>query len=134
MNRKKIGRLVRDLQSMTPLEAMSVIGRLNRQCGVVVTSTIIDLLQRGSDNPETASAHMAGGNLWLMDTGEKKIQVIKAIREHFNLGLKEAKLVADNAPLPLHGAHPFLSFDLVTNNIHEAQKGLEAAGAKVEFK
>lgn len=63
----------------------------------------------------------------LKDAGANKIQVIKTIREVTNLGLKEAKAVADEAPKPVKSG--------VTKDEAEAiKKKLEAAGAKVELK
>ena len=63
----------------------------------------------------------------LADGGANKIQVIKAVREITNLGLKEAKDLVEGAPKPIkEGA----SKDEAT----EIKKKLEAAGAKVEVK
>ncbi|MBM9504794.1 50S ribosomal protein L7/L12 [Actinacidiphila acididurans] len=63
----------------------------------------------------------------LTGAGEKKIQVIKVVRELTSLGLKEAKDLVDGAPKPV----------LEKVNKEAADKGkeaLEAAGASVEVK
>ena len=63
----------------------------------------------------------------LSAVGDKKIQVIKAVRELTNLGLKEAKEVVEGAPKAvLEGAKK--------EDAEAAKEKLEAAGAKVELK
>jgi len=63
----------------------------------------------------------------LADGGANKIQVIKAVREITNLGLKEAKDLVEGAPKPVkEGASK--------DEADEIKKKLEAAGAKVEVK
>ena len=88
--------------------------------------------------PVAAAAPAAGGEvsaaeeqsefeIFLADVGEKKIDVIKAVRAITGLGLKEAKAIVDGAPASVkEGA-----------NKDEAEQGktqLEEAGAKVELK
>ena len=63
----------------------------------------------------------------LVAAGEKKINVIKAIRKITGLGLKEAKDLVEGAPKPVkEGA--------TKDEAEEIKKKLEAAGAKVELK
>ncbi len=63
----------------------------------------------------------------LADGGANKIQVIKAVREITNLGLKEAKDLVEGAPKPIkEGASK--------DEAAEIKKKLEGAGAKVEVK
>lgn len=64
----------------------------------------------------------------LADTGAQKIAVIKALREiNQELGLKEAKDLADSAPKEIKK-------DVPKEEAETAKKKLEAAGAKVELK
>ncbi|MCE5204450.1 MAG: 50S ribosomal protein L7/L12 [Coriobacteriales bacterium] len=63
----------------------------------------------------------------LVGAGEKKIQVIKVVRELTSLGLKEAKDLVDAAPKPvLEGVNK--------EKAEEAKAKLEEAGAAVELK
>lgn len=63
----------------------------------------------------------------LVGAGDKKIQVIKVVRELTSLGLKEAKDVVDGAPKPvLEGVNK--------DRAEEAKTKLEEAGAAVELK
>jgi large subunit ribosomal protein L7/L12 len=63
----------------------------------------------------------------LADAGEKKIQVIKVVRELTGLGLKEAKDLVDGAPKPVKEAVSKADAEAI-------KKKLEEQGAKVEVK
>ena len=66
-------------------------------------------------------------NVVLLEAGEKKVNVIKAVRELTGLGLKEAKAVVDGAPA--------MVLEAVTKDAGDkAKAALEEAGAKVELK
>ena len=77
----------------------------------------------GGDAEEEKSAF----DVVLTSAGDKKIQVIKVIRELTGLGLKEAKAVADEAPAPVkEGA--------AKDEAEQMKAKLEEAGATVELK
>ena len=63
----------------------------------------------------------------LTSFGEKKIQVIKAVRELTSLGLKEAKELVEGVPKTVNEA-------LSKDDAEAAKKTLEGAGASVEIK
>ncbi len=63
----------------------------------------------------------------LTGAGEKKVNVIKAVRELTGLGLKEAKEMVDSAPSTVKEAAS-------KDDAEEAKKKLEEAGASVELK
>jgi large subunit ribosomal protein L7/L12 len=66
-------------------------------------------------------------NVMLLEAGEKKVNVIKAVRELTGLGLKEAKAVVDGAPA--------MVLEAVSKDAGDKAKAtLEEAGAKVELK
>ena len=66
-------------------------------------------------------------NVMLLEAGEKKVNVIKAVRELTGLGLKEAKAVVDGAPAMVLEA-------VAKDAADKAKATLEEAGAKVELK
>lgn len=66
-------------------------------------------------------------NVVLLEAGEKKVNVIKAVRELTGLGLKEAKAVVDGAP-------GVVKEGVSKDEAAAAVKVLEDAGAKVELK
>jgi len=63
----------------------------------------------------------------LTDAGDKKINVIKAVREVTSLGLKEAKDLVEGAPKPIKEG-------VSKDEAAEIKKKFEEAGAKVEIK
>ncbi|MGN0919031.1 MAG: 50S ribosomal protein L7/L12 [Oxalobacter sp.] len=63
----------------------------------------------------------------LAEVGDKKINVIKAVREITGLGLAQAKGLVEAAPKPIKE-------DVSKDEAEELKKKLEAAGAKVELK
>ncbi len=66
-------------------------------------------------------------NVVLVEAGEKKVNVIKAVRELTGLGLKEAKEKVDTAP-------QVVAEGVSKEAAEDAKKKLEEAGAKVELK
>lgn len=66
-------------------------------------------------------------NVVLVEAGDKKVNVIKAVRELTGLGLKEAKEKVDTAP-------QVIAEGLSKEAAEDAKKKLEEAGAKVELK
>lgn len=66
-------------------------------------------------------------NVMLTEAGEKKVNVIKAVRELTGLGLKEAKEKVDGAP-------QVVAEGVSKEAAEDAKKKLEEAGAKVELK
>ena len=75
---------------------------------------------------EAAEAEKDSFDVVLTSAGEKKIQVIKVVREITSLGLKEAKALVDEAPKPVkEGASK--------DEAEEIQNRLQEAGATVEL-
>ena len=66
-------------------------------------------------------------NVVLTGAGDKKVAVIKAVREITGLGLKEAKDLVDGAPKPVKEG-------VTKEEAESLKKALEEAGAKVEIK
>ncbi|MFJ2362086.1 50S ribosomal protein L7/L12 [Pseudomonas fluorescens] len=66
-------------------------------------------------------------NVVLLEAGEKKVNVIKAVRELTGLGLKEAKEKVDGAP-------QVVAEGVSKEAAEDAKKKMEEAGAKVELK
>ena len=75
----------------------------------------------GEDNEDAA------GDLHLTDVGEKKVEVIKAVRVITGLGLKDAKGLVDGAPSSIKEG-------ITKAEADEYTKQLAEAGAKTEFK
>ncbi|MHC4295276.1 MAG: 50S ribosomal protein L7/L12 [Planctomycetota bacterium] len=81
----------------------------------------------GAAGGEAEEEEQVAFDVILKDVGDKKIQVIKAVRALTNLGLKEAKDLVEGAPKPVKEG-------VVKEEAEEAKKQLEEAGATVEIK
>ena len=81
----------------------------------------------GAAGEASAAEEKTSFDVILKEVGDKKIQVIKAVRAATNLGLKEAKDLVDNAPKPIKEG-------MTKEEAEELQKQLEEAGATVELK
>ena len=76
---------------------------------------------------EAAAVEQTEFDVVLTATGDKKVNVIKAVRAITGLGLKEAKGMVDGAPATVKEA-------VSKDDAEEAKKQLEEAGASVELK
>ena len=81
----------------------------------------------GAAGGEAEAEEKTAFDVILKDIGDKKIQVIKAVRALTNLGLKEAKDLVEGAPKPVKEGVPKEEADA-------AKEQLEEAGATVEVK
>ncbi len=81
----------------------------------------------GSAAPAAAAEEKTEFDVVLTVVGEKKINVIKAVREVTNLGLKEAKDLVEGAPKPIKEGVP-------KEEAEQIKKKFEDVGATVEIK
>ncbi len=81
----------------------------------------------GSAAPAAAAEEKTEFDVVLTVVGDKKINVIKAVREVTNLGLKEAKDLVEGAPKPIKEGVP-------KEEAEQIKKKFEAVGATVEIK
>jgi len=99
-NQEKISLLAEGLSTLTPREAMAVVGTLNHMYGITVSRCVLHLFTEAVKDPEGAENAIMG-SLVLVNHGRQKIQVIKALREHLEIGLKEAKELSERTPVKL---------------------------------
>jgi len=118
--------LIEAIETMTVLELSELVTALEDKFGVSAAASVA-VAAAPAAGGEAAAEEQTEFNVVLLSTGEKKIQVIKAVREITGLGLKEAKAVVDSAPGNVKEG--------VSKDEAEDMKGkLEAAGATVELK
>ena len=119
---------IEELKSISVLELSERIKALEEEFGVSATAV-------AAAAPAAAAAGDGGGaeeesgtvDVILTDAGEKKIQVIKAVRAATGLGLKEAKAVFDEAPGPVKEG-------IEREEAEKLKADIEEAGGSVEFK
>ncbi|MCJ7555247.1 MAG: 50S ribosomal protein L7/L12 [Ignavibacteriaceae bacterium] len=121
----KIADLVEKIKSLTLVEASELKKALEDEFGVSAAAPVI---MAGAVAADAAPVEeKTEFNVILLSTGEKKINVIKVVRAHTGLGLKEAKDLVDSAPKPVkEGASK--------DEAEKIKKELEEAGATVELK
>src|SRR6266508_7017685 len=113
------------IKNMTLLDAAALVKELEEELGVSAAAPVaVAAAAGGAAAPAEEKTEF---NVILAEAGEKKIQVIKVVRELTGLGLKEAKDLVEAAPKPV----------LEKANKESAEKArtkLEAEGAKVTLK
>jgi len=119
--------LISAIETMTVLELSELVTALEDKFGVSAAAPVAVAAGPAAAGEAAAEEEQTEFNVVLQSAGEKKIQVIKAVREATGLGLKEAKALVDGAPGNVkEGA----SKDEAT----ELKAKLEEAGAIVELK
>ena len=123
----KFKELITQIEGLTTLELAELVKTLEERFGVSAAAPVAAApAAAGAGAP--AEEEKANFTVVLADSGAQKIAVIKALREiNQELGLKEAKDIADAAPKEILKDAP-------KEKAEEAKKKLEAAGAKVELK
>jgi large subunit ribosomal protein L7/L12 len=118
---------IEELKSISVLELAERIKALEEEFGVSATAVAAAAPAAAAGDGDGAGAEESSTvNVVLTAAGEKKIQVIKAVRAATGLGLKEAKALVDDAPKPVKEG--------VDRDEGEKLKGdLEEAGAEVEL-
>lgn len=121
-----LAKIVDQLSTLSVLEAAELSKLLEDKWGVSAAAAAPAMVMAAP--AAAASAEQTEFDVILAAAGDKKLEVIKAVRELVpSLGLKEAKDLVDGAPQPVKTG--------VNKADAEATKAkLEAAGAKVEVK
>jgi large subunit ribosomal protein L7/L12 len=122
-----LDKLVEELSKLTVLEAAELTKKLEDKWGVSAAAPVAMAMTPagGAAAAAEAAEEKTEFTVVIKDIGPKKIDVIKAIRQITNLGLKEAKDLAETANAKvLEAAGKEAAMD--------AKGKLEAAGAKVE--
>ena len=113
------------IKNMTLLDAAALVKELEEELGVSAAAPVAIATAAG---PAAAAAEeKTEFDVILADAGEKKIQVIKVVRELTSLGLKEAKDLVDGAPKAVKEG-------VAKAEAESVKKKLEEQGAKVEIK
>ena len=118
--------ILQAIEGMTVLELSEVVKAMEEKFGVSAAAPVA-VAAAGAAPAAAGGEEKTEFTVVLAAAGDKKINVIKAVREATGLGLKEAKELVDGAPKP------------VKENVGKAEaeelKGkLEEAGATVELK
>ena len=115
------------IDNMTILEMSQFVKEFEERYGVTAAAPVAVAAAPGAAAAAPAAEEKTSFDVILVGAGDKKIQVIKVVRELTGLGLKEAKDLVDGAPKPVKTG--------VTKEEAESIKAkLEEQGAKIEIK
>src|SRR5713226_470274 len=116
------------LKNMSLMEAAALVKELEQELGVSAAAPIaVAAAGGGAAAAAPAAVEQDEFTVMLTGSGEKKIQVIKVVRELTGLGLKEAKDLVDGAPKPVKEG-------VSKAEAEDVKKKIEDAGGSVELK
>jgi len=116
------------LKNMSLIDASTLVKELEAELGVSAAAPVaVAAAGPAAGGAPAAAPEKEDFTVVLAGGGEKKIQVIKVVRELTGLGLKEAKDLVDGAPKPLKEAVPKAEAEAI-------KKKIEDAGGTVELK
>lgn len=129
---KKVDSLVSEISKLSVMELSELVNALQDKLGVSAAAPAALPTAPAEGTPAGGGAQAGGGaatqTVVITASGDKKISVIKAIREiNQNLGLKEAKDMTENLPAEILK-------DAKADEAKEAANKLKTAGATVELK
>lgn len=125
---EKVASLVEQIKGLTLTEAAELKKALEEEFGVTAAAPVVMAGAPAAGGPAApAQEEKTEFNVILTDAGAQKINVIKVVRAHTGLGLKEAKDLVDSAPKPIKEG-------VSKEEAEKIKKEIEEAGGKVEIK
>ena len=115
------------IESMTVLELSELVKAMEEKFGVSAAAPVAVAAAAPAAGGAAAAEEQTEFDVILKSAGDKKIGVIKVVREVTGLGLKEAKALVDEAPKPVKEK-------VAKAEAEELKAKLEEAGAQVELK
>ena len=115
------------ISEMSVIEIVDLISAMEEKFGVSAAAPVAAAAPAAADAGGEAEADDAPVDIHLSEVGDKKVDVINAVRAITGLGLKDAKALVDEAP------------SVIKEGVNKAEaeehaKTLEDAGAKAELK
>ncbi|MGM9760292.1 MAG: 50S ribosomal protein L7/L12 [Parabacteroides sp.] len=115
------------LVNLTVKEVSELATILKEEYGIEPAAAAVAVAAPGAAGAAAAAEEKTSFDVVLKSAGAAKLQVVKAVKEHCGLGLKEAKDLVDGAPSTLKEG-------LSKDDAEALKKALEEAGAEVELK
>jgi large subunit ribosomal protein L7/L12 len=120
-----LNKLVEELSTLTVLEASELVKQLEEKWGVSAAAPVAAAAAPAAALAAEPEEEKTEFDVIIKETGPKKIEVIKTIRQLTNLGLKEAKDLAETSGAKVLEA-------VGKDAANDAKAKLEAAGAVVD--
>ena len=115
------------LVNLTVKEVSELATILKEEYGIEPAAAAVAVAGPAAGGAAAAAEEKTSFDVVLKSAGAAKLQVVKAVKEHCGLGLKEAKDLVDGAPSTLKEG-------LSKDDAEAFKKALEEAGAEVELK
>lgn len=113
------------IAEMSVMDVVELVSAMEEKFGVSAAAAVAVAAPAAADAP--VAEEKTEFDVFISATGDKKVNVIKAVRSITGLGLKEAKAVVDGAP-------GVVKEGMSKADAEAAKKELEEAGATVELK
>lgn len=126
----KFKKMVEEIEKMSVLEMAELVKVLEKKFGVSAAAPVAMMGVPAAGQNVPAAEEKSSYNIELTAVGDKKIEVIKVVRDLTGKGLKEAKDLVDAAA----AAPQMVKENAKKEEAEEIKKKFEAAGAKVELK
>ena len=125
---EKVKQILELVSELTLLEAAELVKAFEEKFGVSAAPVAMAApMAAGAGGGEAEAEEKTEFDVVLKEVGGQKLQVIKVVRKHTSLGLKEAKALVDGAPNPVCENVPKEKAD-------EVKADLEEVGATIELK
>ena len=115
------------IADMSVMDVVQLVEAMEEKFGVSAAAAVAAAPVAAAAGDAAPAEEKDDFDIVLSGAGDKKVNVIKAVRAITGLGLKEAKEMVDSAPSTIKEAAPKAEAE-------EAKKALEEAGASVELK
>jgi len=125
--KKGVDALVEEIGNLSVLELSELVKALQDKFGVTAAAPVQFAAQPAGDAAKPAAEEKSEFNVTMTSCGEKKIQVLKVLRELTGLGLKEAKDMIDNLPKAVKEG-------VAKEEAQNMKSKLEEVGATIELK
>jgi len=123
----KVEQALELISGMTVLELSELVKAAEEKFGVSAAAPVAMAAAPAAAAPAEEAEEKTSFDVILKSAGSQKIQVIKVVRAHTTLGLKEAKALVDGAPNPVREG-------VSKEEAAKIKEELEAVGAEVEVK
>jgi len=126
---KNVAKIIELIEKLSVLELVDLTKALEDKFGVSAQAAMMAPAAMAGAAPAAAEAaeEKTEFDVVLASVGDKKIQVIKVVREVTSLGLKEAKDLVDSAPKPIKEG-------IQKDEAEDMKKKFEEVGATIEIK
>ncbi len=123
----KVEQLIEDVKALTVMELAELVKALEEEFGVSAAAPVAVAAAPAAAAAAPAAEEKSDYDVILAGIGERKMDVIKAVKDLTGLGLKESKELVDNAPKAVKTG-------VSSDEANTIKAKLEEAGATVELK